>query len=195
MVRYLVEEVKAPIHKLGGSLEYPIIRAAWLSTDSHYPGQALLRYLIRRGAPVDAADKYGRRAVHFASRSVSAGSLDILIKAGAAVDVSDNLGRKPIHFATSYYAMQFLLDKNPLLDVNEADNDGWTPLLWAARFGNERTTELLVQKGADIWVRGRGSGPEAEWSALKLSRFSNEPTQVADLLRPTKRTRLGPDGE
>ncbi|KAH6691545.1 putative ankyrin repeat protein [Plectosphaerella plurivora] len=198
MVRYLVDEAKAPVHKLGGRLGYPVILAAWLVSQgrSSYPGSGLLKYLLRRGAQVDAADKYGRRALHFAcSGPVSSMAIDVLLKAGASLDVTDNLGRKPIHFAAmSYASTMYLCEREPPVDINVADSDGWTPLLWAARDGAYGVVERLVEKGADLWVRGRGSGTE-EWSALRLSRFANQISSIKHLLRPSEHTRVNSDGK
>lgn len=40
-------------------------------------------------------------------------------------------------------------------DVNEQDEQGWTPLNWAAGKGDAETVELLLEKGADITLTGR----------------------------------------
>jgi ankyrin repeat protein len=197
MVQYLVDEAKAPVHKLGGHFGYPIVLAASLFSgySPEYPPPEILRYLIRHGAQMEAADKYGRRPLHFASSSqTSSMAMEILLKAGATLDAADNLGRKPIHYAAmSFNSIDYLCEKEPSLDVNVTDNDGWTPLLWAARSGFPGPIERLVAMGADIWVRGRGAGTE-EWSALKLGRFSNLMPTTRQLLRPSG-SRVNSDGK
>lgn len=46
-----------------------------------------------------------------------------------------------------------LLDSG--VDVNEGDEQGWTPLNWAAGKGNVEILSLLVEKGADVLKVGR----------------------------------------
>jgi uncharacterized protein len=40
-------------------------------------------------------------------------------------------------------------------DVNQQDDQGWTPLNWAAAKGNSEVVKLLLQKGADVFKTGR----------------------------------------
>lgn len=40
-------------------------------------------------------------------------------------------------------------------DVNQTDDQGWTPLNWAAGKGNGALVSLLVEKGADVFKVGR----------------------------------------
>ena len=40
-------------------------------------------------------------------------------------------------------------------DVNEQDEQGWTPLNWAAGKGDVEMVQLLVEKGADVFKTGR----------------------------------------
>lgn len=40
-------------------------------------------------------------------------------------------------------------------DVNQSDEQGWTPLNWASGKGNLEIVKLLVEKGADVFKVGR----------------------------------------
>ncbi|KAL2192491.1 putative ankyrin repeat protein [Corynascus similis CBS 632.67] len=200
MVRYLVDEVKVPIDKHGGArFGYPIICAANLARSNPYIGTRILRLLIRRKARLDVADGQGRRAVHIASTIYKPYALQALVDAGAEINVRDSLGRKPIHFAASSSdgtCFQFLMDTFKNIDINEPDDDNWTPLMWAARSGDFSVLEQLLEQKADIWARGYGSEEKQEWSALKLLRFSHRPFQFHSLkLQPEKSTRVNSDGE
>jgi uncharacterized protein len=44
---------------------------------------------------------------------------------------------------------------NSGVDINEQDDQGWTPLNWAAGKGDIDTVKLLVEKGADVFKVGR----------------------------------------
>jgi hypothetical protein len=41
------------------------------------------------------------------------------------------------------------------IDVNQQDEQGWTPLSWAAGKGDVKTVTLLLEKGADVFKVGR----------------------------------------
>ncbi|RYP16723.1 hypothetical protein DL765_004959 [Monosporascus sp. GIB2] len=198
MVRYLVDEVKVPVNKLGGQLGYPIIRAADMTRTNHAMGTKMLKFLIRRKAQLNVTDSQGRRAVHLACTSSHDGGIKALVEAGAEIDVKDKFGRMPIHFAASSpcdKCIEYILDKFKDADVSVADHDNWTPLLWAARSGDGDTIVKLIARGADVWVRGRAYDARAEWSALKLMNFANNRTWLRGELEPKERTRVNPDGE
>jgi uncharacterized protein len=40
-------------------------------------------------------------------------------------------------------------------DLNEQDEQGWTPLSWAAGSGDTETIQLLLENGADVALTGR----------------------------------------
>jgi ankyrin repeat protein len=198
MVRYLVDEAKVPINKHGGALfSYPIICAANLARISYMHGGRLLKFLIRRKAQVDVADSQGRRAVHVASACMSDEPIRVLVRAGADIDVEDAMGRKPIHFATSSWSDDTLLYlmaayKATDRDINQADHDKWTPLMWAVSSGN--MADLSVYSNTDLWARGRGPDGTDEWSALKLMKFYGYASwRMEDLL--TEMKRIKPDDE
>ena len=70
---------------------------------------------------------------------------------------------------------QLLLTNNA--NVNTADNDGWTPLHYAALLGNKGMVELLLAHGAD-------GNAKAKAGATPLSEAESEQRNVvADLLR------------
>lgn len=48
---------------------------------------------------------------------------------------------------------QMLIDQGA--DVNTADADGWTPLMWAVATGQKKLVSLLLDKGADVHARDK----------------------------------------
>ncbi|KAH6984406.1 putative ankyrin repeat protein [Ilyonectria sp. MPI-CAGE-AT-0026] len=201
MVRYLVDEVKVNINKLGGKLAYPIIRAAEALNWSHSePRTKVFRFLIRRKASVEVSDHQGRQAVHFASMAQQDDYIRALAKAGADLTVKDKFGRMPIHYAASTKSgdcLAYLLRKmnKAKVSVDVEDGDGWTPLLWAARSGNSTSITHLLNLDASLWARGRGYDGKPEWSALKLARFNGGIGAILPTLIPSELTRTKPDGQ
>lgn len=78
-----VREKRRPLHLAAGSRQ-----------------GAMVRFLVKHGAQVDAKTRNGVQPIHQASWSGSTEILDVLIDAGAAVDCSDGFGYQPIHWAT-----------------------------------------------------------------------------------------------
>jgi ankyrin repeat protein len=138
--------------------------------------------------------------VHFACTSRYDDGIKTLVEAGAEVDVKDKFGRMPIHFAASAVlnrCFEYLLETQKQMNIDAADHDGWTPLLWAARSGDADTVSRLVAENADVWVRGRAYGAGGEWSALKLLNFSDRhtATTLKEELKPKERIRTNSEGE
>jgi ankyrin repeat protein len=194
MVRYLVDEAKVPINKHGGAMfSYPIIRAANLVRIHRTRSISLLKFLIRRKAQLDVTDSQGRRAVHVASAAFWDDGIRALVKAGADIDVEDAMGRKPIHFAATLDyggSLSYLMATFKAMDINQADHDKWTPLMWAVSSGT--LSDMSRYSNSDLWARGRGPDGTDEWSALKLMKFSGfDPWKQRDLF--TEMERIKPD--
>ncbi|RGP62916.1 putative ankyrin repeat protein [Fusarium sporotrichioides] len=198
MVRYLVDEEKVPVNKMGGELAYPVIKAADLTRQSPYSGITLLRFLIRRNARLDVADSQGRQAVHFACMptALSTYAIKILVNAGADKHCTDKFGRRPIHFAASspdYSRLWDYFEELEASDIDVKDHDGWTPLMWAARSGSAEVIKELIDRKADIWAQS-DSSKEEKWSALKLANFAGRSPWIIDELMPKELSRTTPDG-
>ena len=83
----------------------------------------------------------------------------------------------PIHDAArtgNLNAVQTELDKG--VDVNARDNDGWTPLHWAA-FGHKEIAELLIVEGANVNAKNKYGETPLD-AAIRFRQ-----TETADLLR------------
>lgn len=183
IVRCLVEEVGVDINAPGGKYGYPLVRVAAYELGN----TSLLKYLLHKGARPDTADKQGRTAVHWAAIRGSIEDMKLLVKFGASVSVSDNFGRTPLHFAVTRDAQEiirYILDNSSngseASNVESADVDGWTPLMWACRGNTPWAARILVDEyKADIRVRSK----DAEWSPLKLARFHDQSDDLAEVLK------------
>ena len=87
-------------------------------------------------------------------------------------------GGKLLHYVKSgrptTEIAKFLIDTGA--DVNEKDEIGWTPLMYAAANGHTETAKLLIDKGAN--VNAMGNGME---TALYAAEFRGH-TDIANLL-------------
>lgn len=152
MIRYLVEEAKAPVDRMGGKFAYAIVRAAHMTKVSPEVGTRMLKFLIRHKARLSVTDHQGRRAAHFVCTSTSSDGIKALIQGGEDMQGHDTFGRLPIHFAASNpdpSCFNYLLDECNEVhakSVNTKDNDEWTPLMWAARSGSIATVYTSVRK-------------------------------------------------
>ena len=50
-------------------------------------------------------------------------------------------------------------------DVNAKDEDGWTPLHWAAYYGHLNVVKLLVDRGADVNAKSKAGETPLHWAA------------------------------
>jgi ankyrin repeat protein len=92
--------------------------------------------------------KATKRAVDFVK---SKKALDILLEAGVDINYINNLGVPLIinfiKVKSNSYVEKLILDK---ADLNIADNDRWTPLIWATSKRNKEVVSLLLENKADI---------------------------------------------
>ena len=131
---------------------------------------AKVRQLIKKGANVNAKDKYGMTALHWvtvtAADADDAGAENVLMIAkllidnGADVNAKGDGGGTPLHTAASLRprahtntelvaaVVKLLIDNGA--DVNAKDRGDGTPLDEATRFGdkNPLIKKLLIDNGA-----------------------------------------------
>lgn len=132
VVRALVEH-GAPLESKGGYDQSTILHRAGR--------EELARYLLGKGARLDATDKEGRTPLHTAD----AGVARALLEKRADVNARDASGRTPLHGAE--------VDKATLLlaagaDVDAAAKDGSTPHDVAADDRREALVRFLLDRGA-----------------------------------------------
>jgi hypothetical protein len=85
-----------------------------------------VKYLVSKGADIEAKDKWGKTALMHAAGGVNAQGN----KYGTYTDIAE-----------------FLIKKGAKLDVE--DNEGHTALYWANRYNRTKTADLLLAKGAN----------------------------------------------
>ena len=118
------------------------------------PAPAVAEVLwAQRRLQVDAANAHGETPLMMAALRGNLGWMQRLLDRGARVHQS---GWSPIHYAATGpepQAVALLLDRGA--PVNARSPNGTTPLMMAARYGSERSVELLVRRGADLRLRNQ----------------------------------------
>jgi ankyrin repeat protein len=116
--------------------------------------------LIRAGADVNAANRYGVTPLSLAAGNGNAGLLDVLIKAGASpktADASLREGRTLLMLAArtgSAEAVKLLVAQGGAVNAAES-RTGTTALMWAASENRAGAVRALVTAGADVNIRSK----------------------------------------
>lgn len=124
----------------------PLVRAivSWHDTD------AVLNYLIERGADVNGKDRSMSLPLHVAVSENDIKIAALLLTAGAIPNVEDDEGKNALFEAVengNEKMLRLLLAHGA--DVNHVDDDGNTPLSLSCIKGNENLCKLLLERGAN----------------------------------------------
>jgi ankyrin repeat protein len=113
-----------------------------------------LQRLLRAKADVNAAQKDGSTALHWAVYRRDMEALDLLLRSGARPNVANRAGATPLAMAA--------LDGSPALidrllkagaDAKALGPNGETTIMFAARNGRPEAVKLLIEAGADVNAR------------------------------------------
>lgn len=145
---------------------------------------AIVDALIAAGANVDKPRSGGATPLQVAAERGHLLVVLSLLAAGADQELADDTGRIPLHSSSvtigtaSTAIASTLLDNGA--DLEAQDNDGWTPLIWAARFGNLKNLELFLEAGADKTVKDSAGDAAKE----HICRCSSEPENEGGFVCP-----------
>lgn len=137
--------------------------------------------LLQHGADINAHDKFGQLALHYAAMGKDSPNIArLLIARGANVDCRGYSGAQtPLFYAAkrgSLSIARYLISKGA--KVNARDMYGMTPLMEAAQEGRDSMVKMLLANGADIKAVNR-QGDTAEdlarnWDHSRLARFLHQ---------------------
>jgi ankyrin repeat protein len=193
IIKYLINAGALP-NLQGGQLGFPLNAACLQATPE------TIKFLIENGADVEVEDMLGRNPAQLASlRTTDPMELFTAEKFRRNFSCRDALGRTALHYAVMSGRLDVVKRAFDLSgqDVDAKADDGWTPLMWAARtcghWGTATTErqeiiQFLKYEGADLWVRGKGF--PRDWSPLKVARYYKAPSEILKMLVPETRQRI-----
>ncbi|KAK8142161.1 hypothetical protein G3M48_009262, partial [Beauveria asiatica] len=113
------------------------------------------KFLLNRGAEVNVRTSGGQSPLHLAAQYVGEQVVHLRLDHEAEVDGRNTAERQDaLRLAGQYdreQIVQLLLDHGAEIDCR--DQDGWTPLCWAAFNGNTEIIRLLVEGGAEVNIK------------------------------------------
>ncbi|KAI7732839.1 hypothetical protein M8C21_022167 [Ambrosia artemisiifolia] len=129
----------------------------------------LSHYIIQHGGDVNAVDNVRQTALHWAAVRGSIAAADVLLQNGARVEAADVNGYRAVHVAAQYGQTSFLnyIVAKYRADFDVPDNDGRTPLHWAAYKGFTDSIRLLLFWDAFQGKQDKEGCTPLHWAALR----------------------------
>ncbi|RYP58651.1 hypothetical protein DL770_010383 [Monosporascus sp. CRB-9-2] len=143
-----------------------------LHVAAYFGLENLVRKAIRKEKDfaLNAKTKRGETALHWAATYRQVQFLKLLIEQGAELNATDIAGRTALHNAVMnghLPSVEVLLSSKGRLDLNLQDSQRWTPLRWAAAYGQTKIVEVLLAKGADVDAQDKDGWAALCWAAWR----------------------------
>ena len=112
----------------------------------------LVDVLLDSGADANIQDDlHGMSALHHAALVGDPIMVNLLLKAGANPNVTGTAGCTPLHIALTPAVIKSIADAGG--EINKKNDDGATPIFWAASRGRHEEVTLMLQLGAEVDVK------------------------------------------
>ncbi|KAH7855368.1 hypothetical protein Vadar_024110 [Vaccinium darrowii] len=130
---------------------------------------AAAQYIIEHGGDVNAADHTGQTALHWCAVRGAVKVAEILLQEGAKVNAADMYGYQTTHVAAQYGQTAFLYHVVTKwnADSDVPDNDGRSPLHWAAYKGFADCIRLLLFLDAYRGRQDKEGCTPLHWAAIR----------------------------
>src|SRR6267142_81384 len=126
------------------------------------------RFLVKRGADMEARDSSGRTPLHKVSEWGHVELARLLVEHAAIAAVQDLSGRTPLHLASEggHVELARLLVENGA-NVTVQDSNGRTPMHWVSDRGHAEPARLLIEHGADVTAQDSDRLAPLHWASLR----------------------------
>jgi len=131
----------------------------------------LTKKLIKKDFPPNTVTRCQETALHWAALYQYHDVVAALVTAGANVNIVDSDGKTALHQAVmkeDVASVDALLAAAPHVDLELEDRQQWTPLRWAAAYGNCTLIKKLVTDGrAKIEAEDRNGFTALRWEVKR----------------------------
>lgn len=130
---------------------------------------AAAQYIIEHGGDVNAADHTGQTALHWSAVRGAIQVAELLLQEGSRVNAADLYGYQTTHVAAQYGQTAFLyhIVTKWNADPDVPDNDGRSPLHWAAYKGFADCIRLLLFLDAYRGRQDKEGCTPLHWAAIR----------------------------
>ncbi|XP_075511189.1 putative protein S-acyltransferase 23 [Primulina tabacum] len=162
-LRKVVENDGVSVSQPDGNGYYPL---QWAALNNFAD---IAQYIVEHGGNVNAKDNTEQTALHWAAVRGSIAAADVLMQNGARVEAGDINGYRAVHVAAQYGQTTFLnhIIAKHHADFDVPDNDGRSPLHWAAYKGYADTIRLLLFRDACQGRQDKEGCTPLHWAALR----------------------------
>ncbi|XP_065616880.1 probable protein S-acyltransferase 23 isoform X2 [Quercus suber] len=129
----------------------------------------IVQYIVEHGGDVNATDNILQTALHWAAVRGAIAVADVLLQNGARVEAADFNGYRAVHVAAQYGQTAFLnhIIAKYQADFDVPDNEGRSPLHWAAYKGFADTIRLLLFRDASQGKQDKEGCTPLHWAAIR----------------------------
>ncbi|KAK8962953.1 putative S-acyltransferase [Platanthera guangdongensis] len=165
-----LEKLRGFVEKDGHSLSNPdgngYYVLQWAALNNYTD---VAQYIIEHGGDVNAVDHTQQTALHWAAVRGSIAVADLLLQGGAWMELADLNGYRAVHVAAQYGQTAFLnhITGKHGADFDAPDNDGRSPLHWAAYKGFADTVRLLLFWNACQERQDKEGCTPLHWAAIR----------------------------